>query len=231
MAASRSLITRMLVQTAIWLGLTGALLFISAGTLDWPQAWIYLAELGGLGLASGLALSKSDPDLVRERMKGPVQRDQKSWDKVLISIFFALWMSQYVVIGLDAVRFGWSEIPVWLQVAGALAIAAGLYSFHVVMETNTFAAAVVKIQSERKHQVVSTGPYAYVRHPMYAGAVPLILGTPLLLGSCWGLIWAAALIALLGYRAVLEEDTLIAELEGYAAYAARVRYRLVPGVW
>lgn len=145
MPASRSLITRMLVQTAIWLGLTGALLFISAGTLDWPQAWIYLAELGGLGLASGLGLSKSDPDLVRERMKGPVQRDQKSWDKVLISIFFALWMSQYVVIGLDAVRFGWSEVPVWLQVAGALAIAAGLYSFHVVMETNTFAAAVVKI--------------------------------------------------------------------------------------
>jgi len=77
MPASRSLITRMLVQTAIWLSLTGALLFISAGTLDWPQAWIYLAELGGLGLASGLALSKSDPDLVRERMKGLVQRDQK----------------------------------------------------------------------------------------------------------------------------------------------------------
>lgn len=221
----------MLVQTAIWLGLTGALLFISAGTLDWPQAWIYLAELGGLGLASGLALSKSDPDLVRERMKGPVQRDQKSWDKVLISFFFALWMSQYVVIGLDAVRFGWSEVPVWLQVAGALAIAAGLYACHVVMETNTFAAAVVKIQSERKHQVVSPGPYAYVRDPMYAGAVLLILGTPLLLGSWWGLIWAAAMIALLGYRAVLEEDTLIAELEGYAAYAARVRYRLVPGVW
>jgi protein-S-isoprenylcysteine O-methyltransferase Ste14 len=90
---------------------------------------------------------------------------------------------------------------------------------------------VVKIQSERKHQVISTGPYAYVRHPMYAGAVPLIVGTPLLLGSCWGLVWAAAMVALLGFRAVLEENTLRAELEGYEACAARVCYRLVPGVW
>lgn len=226
-----SLITRMLVQTAVWLAITGALLFGSAGTLLWPQAWIFLAELGGLGLVSGLAISRSDPDLVRERMRGPIQRDQKSWDKVLISIFFALWMSQYVLIGLDAVRFHWSDVPLWLQVVGGLGIASGFYACHVVLMTNTFAAPVVKIQSERKHQVISTGPYAHVRHPMYAGAVPLIVGTPLLLGSWYGLIWSAALIALVGYRAVLEENTLKAELEGYDAYAARVRYRLVPGVW
>ena len=231
MPASQSLITRMLVQTVIWLAITGALLFGSAGTLRWPQAWIFLAELGGLGLISGFAIAKRDPALLRERMAAPIQRDQKSWDKVLISVFFALWMSQYVIIGLDAVRFRWSDVPLWLQVAGGLAIAFGLYAFHVVMETNTFAAPVVKIQSERKHQVISTGPYAYVRHPMYAGAVPLIVGTPLLLGSWYGLIWSAALIALFGYRAVLEENTLKAELEGYDAYAARVRYRLVPGVW
>jgi protein-S-isoprenylcysteine O-methyltransferase Ste14 len=221
----------MLVQIVVWLAITGALLFGSAGTLLWPQAWIFLAALGGLGLVSGLAISRSDPDLVRERMRGPIQRDQKSWDKVLISIFFALWMSQYVLIGLDAVRFHWSDVPLWLQVVGGLGIASGFYACHVVLMTNTFAAPVVKIQSERKHQVISTGPYAHVRHPMYAGAVPLIVGTPLLLGSWYGLIWSAALIALVGYRAVLEENTLKAELEGYDAYAARVRYRLVPGVW
>jgi len=163
-------------------------------------------------------------------MASPIQKDQKSWDKILISVFFALWMSQYVLIGLDA-RYQWSHVPLWLQVAGAFVIALGLYAFHAVLKANTFAAPVVKIQSERKHQVVSTGPYAYVRHPMYAGAVPLIVGTPLLLGSWWGLVWGAALVALLGFRAVLEEDTLKAELEGYEAYAARVRYRLVPGVW
>ena len=231
MPASQSIIARILVQTFIWLAVTGAILFVSAGTARWPQAWIYLAELGGLGLMSGLAISERDPALLRERMAAPIQKDLKSWDKILITVFFALWLSQDVVIGLDAVRFGWSQVPLWLQVAGGLAIALGLYAFHVVMETNTFAAPVVKIQSERKHQVISTGPYAYVRHPMYAGAIPLVVGTPLLLGSWYGLIWAAALIALLGYRAVLEENTLKAELEGYDAYAARVRYRVVPGLW
>jgi protein-S-isoprenylcysteine O-methyltransferase Ste14 len=231
MAASSSIIQRMLVQTVIWLTVTGAILFASAGTLDWPQAWILLAAYGGLGLLSGLAISRHDPELLRERMRGPIQKGQKSWDKVLLSIFFALWMTQYVVCGLDAVRFHLSDVPLWLQVAGALAIALGYYAFHVVIMTNTFAAPVVKIQSERKHQVISTGPYAYVRHPMYAGAVLLILGTPLLLGSWYGLIWAAAMIAILALRAVKEENTLKAELEGYDAYAARVRYRLVPGIW
>jgi protein-S-isoprenylcysteine O-methyltransferase Ste14 len=231
MAASSSLIKRMLVQTVVWLGITGALLFISAGTLDWPQAWILLAELGGLGLLSGFVIGQHDPALLRERMSGPIQKEQKSWDKVLISIFFALWMSQYVLNGLDAVRFHWSDVPLWLQVVGGLGIAFGFYAFHVVMMTNTFAAPVVKIQSERKHQVISTGPYAYVRHPMYAGAVLMILGTPLLLGSWYGIIVAAVLLALLALRAVKEENTLKAELEGYDAYAARVRYRLVPGIW
>ncbi len=231
MAARASLIARMLVQTVVWLAITGALLFVSAGTLDWPQAWIFLAETGVLGLISGLAIGRRDPALLRERMSAPIQKGQKRWDKVVLVVLFALWMSQYVVIGLDAVRFGWSHVPLWLEVAGGLAIALGLYAFHVVLTANTFAAPVVKIQSERKHQVISTGPYAYVRHPMYAGAVPLIVGTSLLLGSWWGLLWAAAMIALLGFRAVLEEDTLKAELAGYDAYAARVRYRLLPGVW
>ena len=122
-------------------------------------------------------------------------------------------------------------MPLWLQVVGGIGIAFGFYAFHVVMMTNTFAAPVVKIQSERKHQVISTGPYAYVRHPMYAGAVLMILGTPLLLGSWYGLIVAAVLLALLALRAVKEENTLKAELEGYDAYAARVQYRLVPGIW
>ncbi len=231
MAASTSLFTRMLIQTVIWLAITGALLFVSAGTLDWPQAWIYLAETGLLGLLSGFAIGKRDPALLRERMSSPIQKAQKRWDRVVLIVLFTLWTSQYIVIGLDAVRFGWSHVPQWLQVAGGLAIAFGLYAFHVVLRANTFAAPVVKIQSERKHQVISTGPYAYVRHPMYAGAVPLILGTPLLLGSWWGLVWAVAMIALLGFRAVLEEETLKAELEGYEAYAARVRHRLLPGVW
>jgi len=230
MAASPSLIKRMLVQTVIWLGITGAILFASAGTIAWPQAWIYLVLFGVLGLASGYAIGRRDPDLLRERMAPPIQRGQKSWDKALLMAVFTLWMSQFVVIGLDK-RLHASEVPLWLEIAGGLAIALGLYAFHVVMKANTFAAPVVKVQTERKHQVVSTGPYAWVRHPMYAGAIPMIVGTPLMLGSWYGLIWAVAIILLFAWRAVLEENTLKAELEGYDAYAARVRYRLVPGVW
>jgi protein-S-isoprenylcysteine O-methyltransferase Ste14 len=160
-----------------------------------------------------------------------VQKQQKSWDKVLLPVFFVLWLGQYVVAGLDAVRFEWSHVPFLLKVVGALGVAFGFYVFHVVMRTNTFAAPVVKIQAERKHHVISTGPYAYVRHPMYGGAIASTLGAPLLLGSWWGVAVGAVTIAVLALRAVLEEETLKRELEGYAAYAERVRFRLLPGVW
>jgi protein-S-isoprenylcysteine O-methyltransferase Ste14 len=221
----------MLVQTAVWLAITAAFLFVPAGTLDWPEAWVLLAEFGVLGLISGYLIAQHDPELLRERMRSPIQGDQKSWDKILLPIVFALWLAQYVVIALDAVRYHTSEVPLWLKVVGALAIAFGLYVFHIVMRANTFAAPVVKIQTERKHQVIDTGPYAYVRHPMYAGAIPLLVGTPLLLGSWRGLAFSLVLIVIFAVRAVLEEEMLRSELAGYDAYAARVRWRLVPGVW
>jgi len=229
--AGERMIRGLVVRTIIWLAITGALLFVSAGTLAWPEAWVLLAELGVLGLASGIAIGRSDPALLRERMASPIQRAQKSWDKLLLSALFFFWMSQYIVAGLDAVRFHASNVPLWLQVVGALAIALGLYVFHAVMLANTFASPVVKIQTERKHQVVSTGPYALVRHPMYAGVIPMTVGTALLLGSWVALAWSLTVIAVLAIRAVLEEATLASELEGYEAYAARVRYRLIPGVW
>jgi protein-S-isoprenylcysteine O-methyltransferase Ste14 len=231
MQTDAKLMTEMILRTLFWLAASALLLFVPAGTWRWPEGWIYLALICGLGLVSGSLIVKHDPALVRERMGAPIQRDQKNWDKILLSVFFVLWLAQYVVSALDAVRFRTSNMPLWLEVAGALGIVAGLYVFHIVMLTNSFAAPVVKIQTERKHQVVSTGPYAHVRHPMYGGAVLLILGTPLLLGSWYGVALGAVLILLLAYRAVLEEETLKRELAGYDAYAARVRYRMVPGVW
>lgn len=208
----------------------GALLFLSAGTLHWPGAWILLAENGILGLASGIAIARHDPALLKERMASPIQAAQKRWDKVLLMLLMATWIAQYIIAGLD-MRFHLSDMPVWPQAAGALAVALGLYVFHAVMLANSFAAPVVKIQTERRHQVVSTGPYAFVRHPMYAGAVLLVVGTALLLGSWYALLWSPTIVAVLALRAVLEERTLAAELEGYAAYAGRVRYRLLPGLW
>jgi protein-S-isoprenylcysteine O-methyltransferase Ste14 len=164
-------------------------------------------------------------------MKPLIQRDQKPWDKALMVVFLFLWCAWIVVMALDAARFGWSIVPLWVQALGALAIAVAMYIMFLIMRTNSFAAPVVKIQAERGHRVISDGPYAIVRHPMYGGALLLIVGTPLLLGSGWGLASSPVIMLMLGVRAVMEERTLARELEGYADYASRVRYRLVPGVW
>lgn len=231
MQVENNLVSRLVSKTAFWLLINAALLFVPAGTINWPEAWVFLVETCLIGIASGLIIAKHDPALLEERMKPMMQKEQKGWDKALLPVFFVLWLGQYVVAGLDAVRFEWSHVPLWLKVVGALSLAFGFYVFHVVMRTNTFAAPVVKIQSERRHRVISTGPYAYVRHPMYAGAIFIALGTPLLLGSWYGVAIGVVNIAVLALRAVLEEATLKRELEGYEAYAARVRYRLVPGVW
>lgn len=225
------LIRRLILHTSIWLAVLGAILFVSAGTIHWPQAWVLLIESAVLGLASGILIARHDPQLLRERMRGPIQKGQKPWDKALLGGIFALCMAIPIVAGVDAVRLQNSQMPLWLEAIGALALAFGLYTFHVVMETNSYATAVVRIQSERGHRVISTGPYVYVRHPMYAGAIFYFLGFALLLGSWYAVAIAIVIIRLFGLRAVWEEETLARELDGYAAYAERVRYRLIPGLW
>jgi protein-S-isoprenylcysteine O-methyltransferase Ste14 len=226
-------VTRKLVfHTSVYLVVLALLLFVPAGTLAWPQAWIYLALTATAGLGSGLRLARHDPDLVNERLKPIIQRDQKSWDRPLIGVFLVLYIAWVVLIALDAKRFHWSgPMPVPLQVLGAILLCITFYAMWLVMRENSFAAAVVKVQKERGHKVVSTGPYALVRHPMYAGMIPMLVGTPLLLGSWWGLLFSALLLLMLAVRAVLEERTLGAELDGYADYAGRVRYRLIPRIW
>jgi protein-S-isoprenylcysteine O-methyltransferase Ste14 len=225
-----ALMRRIGKQTAITLVILGAMLFVTAGTLDWPGAWVLLIETCGLGLLSAAIIARHDPQLMRERMRGPIQREQKSWDKRLLVVIFALCFAMPIIAGLER-RWGTSDVPAWLEVVGALGIAFGLYAFHVVMETNSYASAVVRVQSERGHHVISTGPYAFVRHPMYSGAIFYFLGMGLLLGSWYATGIAVIVIALFGLRAVWEKNTLIAELPGYPEYAARVRYRLVPGDW
>ena len=222
---------RLIVHTVVWLVILGAILFLSAGTIDWPEAWVLLIGSGGLGLVSALIIARHDPQLIRERMRGPIQSKQKPWDKALLAVVMVLCIVMFVVAGLDAVRYQMSNMPVWLEVLGAAGIALGIYIFHVVMRTNSYATAVVRIQDERGHQVISTGPYAFVRHPMYSGAAVYFVGIALLLGSWYAVAIAVVLIALFGLRAVWEENTLKAELAGYSDYAQRVRYRLIPGVW
>ncbi|MGH6867067.1 MAG: methyltransferase family protein [Methyloceanibacter sp.] len=214
-----------------YLVLLAVLLFGAAGTLRWPEAWIYLALTALMSIGAGLWLARVDPGLLTERLGSAIQRGQKLWDKVFMILVSTAWISWFVLMGLDAVRYRWSDVPVWIQVAGFVLICLGCYLVGLTFKANTYAAPVIKIQSDRAHRVVSTGPYAYVRHPMYAGALLLILGVPLMLGSWLGLATSAVLIAMLAARAVFEEETLKAELDGYADYARRVRYRLVPLVW
>jgi protein-S-isoprenylcysteine O-methyltransferase Ste14 len=227
----RTMITRLVFQTCVGIAVMAMLLLVSAGTLEWPAAWVFLAELGLLGLGSGVWLARADPDLLRERMKGPVQPDQATADRTLmivLSIAFCAWL---VFMALDAVRFAWSYVPLWLNVFGAIAIALSFVVIQLTILENSYAVVVVRIQRERGQHVITTGPYRFVRHPMYAGAILLFIGTPLLLGSWYGLIGAMIIIALFCVRVAIEERTLRAELAGYGEYADEVRYRLIPGVW
>ena len=222
---------KLVSRTSFYLVFVALLLFGSAGTLNWPAAWIYLALSAIVSIGGGIWLARHDPALLAERLKPVIQREQKGWDKLFMIIMMALWFGWLVLMGLDAGRFHWSRVPLFVQVAGVGLIGLGSYLVGLTFKANSFAAPVVKIQKERGHQVVTTGPYAYVRHPMYAGALFFIVGAPLLLGSWWGLATAVLLVLAMAVRAVLEERALKAELKGYAEYAERVRYRLVPYLW
>lgn len=226
------MITRLILQTVVWLAGMGALLFGAAGTIAWPAAWWYLIETGGLSLWIGLWLARHDPGLLAERLAPFVQSQQSAWDRIFMMGVALMWCAWLVLMGFDAVRFHWSApLPVWLVSLGSLAIFLCLFMCLKVFAANSYAAPVVKIQANRGHKVIDSGLYAYVRHPMYAAALLLFIGTPLLLGSWWGLACVPVLIAGVGWRAVQEERVLAAQLEGYTAYTARVRWRLVPFIW
>ena len=225
------MLASLIIKTAIWLAVSAALLFVPAGTLAWPQAWIYLIEIAVTGALITGWLYVHDPALLAQRMASPVQREQAAWDRIFMicaMLFFCAWL---VIMGLDAVRFHTSHVPVWAQAVGAVGILVSQYVFWLVFRANSYAAPVVKIQADRGHAIVTTGPYAYVRHPMYAGAIFFMLGVPLLLGSWYGLGLAVVMIVAFSFRAVMEERTLCVQFPDYVDYAARVRYRLVPLVW
>lgn len=205
-------------------------LFLAAGTIAWLAGWVFLVLFFSFVFALTFWLFRYNPGLLRERMTVS-QPDQKVWDKVfflLMSVSFIIWL---VLMPLDAVRFRWSHVPLWLQVVGAVILVGSFFLFFLTYRENSYLSPVVRIQKERGQTVVSTGPYHYVRHPMYAAAFLLMFGTSLLLGSWYGLLWAMILIGMLARRAVLEERTLRAELQGYDTYMAQVKYRLIPYIW
>jgi protein-S-isoprenylcysteine O-methyltransferase Ste14 len=208
-----------------------ALLFGAAGTMLWPAGWAFLILFFVGALWITLFLGRHDPALLAERLKLPVQKDQPSWDKVFLLAMTVAWCGWLVLMGLDAVRFRWSVMPVWLQCAGGVLIVLSFRMIGRVYRENPFLVAVVKIQTERGHRVISTGPYAIVRHPLYATMSILLPANALLLGSWYGLAASFVLLGGLAFRTAMEDRELQRGLEGYAKYAARVRYRLIPFVW
>jgi protein-S-isoprenylcysteine O-methyltransferase Ste14 len=224
----------MIAKASIANGVTiltfAGLLFEPAGRLNWPAAWAFLIIFFTLSQVAMVRLARRDPALLAERLRPPVQRGQPLWDKIFMLTLSLLWVGWLALMGLDA-RFNWSAVPIWLRAVGAIGIVVGYWIIIRVLDENTYLAPVVKIQRTRGHRVVSTGPYAVVRHPMYAGMSIMVPSVALLLGSWVGL--AVSLVIIVGgaFRAVMEERELEAALEGYAAYKARVRYRLVPLVW
>ena len=205
-----------------------ALLFAPAGTLDFWQAWLFLAVFVACVVPLGIYFVRTDPALVERRMRAGPAAEQEPVQKVAIGIVCAALLAMLIVPGFDR-RWHWSGVPAWLTVVADATIVASFVIFFYVMKQNSFAAATVRV--ERGQTVVSTGLYGVVRHPMYMGTLPLTIAMPLALGSWWALLPVLAIVPALVWRLVDEERVLRRDLPGYAAYCARVRYRLVPGIW
>jgi protein-S-isoprenylcysteine O-methyltransferase Ste14 len=229
--AVRREIVKWIVQAAAgWVGY-GVILFLAAGRLDWLWGWAQLIVVGAFLAAHPLLLIPINPELLAEREKGFRDEGVKGWDKWLGRLAGGMLFPLWVVAGLD-VRFQWTgAMPIAFQVGGLLGNVLGYGLFLWAMVSNAFFAEGVRIQQERGHVVATGGPYRYVRHPGYAGAIMAGLATPFLLGSLWGLIPAVITATLYVVRAGLEDRTLMEELPGYREYAGQTRYRLLPRLW
>jgi len=208
------------------------LLFLGAGTWRWPRAWVLLGVLFVLRVISRSLLAASRADLLAERARGPVQSGQSLADRILLASFMASYAGMIAFAAADMWRFHLlPPLPTWARVLGLGAFIVGTGLVHNALRANAFAVTVVRIQEERGHYVVREGPYGIVRHPMYAGLIPVMLGVAAWLGSAAAMIAVALPTAILCIRIVLEERMLRARLPGYADYTRQVRWRLVPGIW
>ena len=223
----------------LWTGFALRIVFFAmalmwpAGSWSWWEAWVLVGLWGVYGLATMIYLLRHDPALLAERLKlVPIHKEQKPWDKVIMFVFFIAGITLYLVPGFDVIRFEWSEpLPLWMRVVAMVLHLPCFVLLGWVMRENTFLSQVVKIDKTRGHRVITTGPYALVRHPMYTIVIVLLFIVPVALGSRYALILALFLAFLLIVRTYLEDRTLYLELEGYPEYAQKTRYRLIPGIW
>lgn len=222
-------ILKRLLQVVFFLLFQAAILFISSGRLDWVMAWAYIGVNVSAIAINVLIILPKNPELIAER--GQVKENIKVWDKVLVSLSMPVWVGTLIMAGLDE-RFRWSPqlaLPIQFVALVFVLLGYGLVSW--AMASNKFFSTFVRIQKDRGHTVVTSGPYQYVRHPGYVGTITYSLATPLLLSSLWALIPVGLTICLIVVRTALEDGILLNELDGYQDYAQRVRYRLLPGIW
>jgi protein-S-isoprenylcysteine O-methyltransferase Ste14 len=217
------------VRLIIFLGLMALLLFGTSGHTNWMAAWVLLSVFLALMSLNLRILITTNPDVVAERMKR--EKSSRKKDLVVAAGMMVFWLASLVTAGLDE-RFGWSpETSLALTVFSVVLIAMGDLLFLWAMSVNRFFTRAVRIQRERGHAVVASGPYRSIRHPGYAGGIMMTVAVPLILGSLWALLPAAFSILFMSLRTSLEDAMLRHELDGYADYARKVHYRLLPGIW
>jgi protein-S-isoprenylcysteine O-methyltransferase Ste14 len=223
---NKKLYIRLATQSLLFLFVLGALLFLPAGTFDYWQAWVFIAVFVACNLPLTIWVAINDPQLLERRMRaGPAAEKEKS-QKIIVTIAFLAFAGELLIPGLDH-RFGWSDVPTSIVILGNALIVLSYIGFYFVFRENTYGAATVRV--EENQRVISTGPYAIVRHPMYAAALILMLGIPLALGSWWGLLALVPGVPALVWRILDEERLLKRDLPGYAEYMQRMRFRLIPG--
>lgn len=203
-----------------------------SGDWLWLEGWLFSLWFVAMVVSSMVYLYFNDPALLAERAKTRGDDNQKEWDKYVLASTYVMAIIWYVLMPIDAKRFGWSPaFPVWLKVFGGLLLLPSLFLIFRATVENTFLSTRVRIQAERKQRVISSGVYGFVRHPLYLGCMLMLAGAPLLLGSICGLAISLIAVVVLVVRITGEEKMLVDELEGYEDYMKKVRYRLIPFIW
>ncbi len=233
MSANSSTTNRKLVRWAVretmGVVMAAVILMLAAGRWDWLWGWVAVGVLAFWVIATALAVIPRDPQVLAERL-GP-RKDAKKWDTAIVSLIGVIILAVYLVAGLD-IRYTWTTgFPLAAQIVGTIAAVVGYTIVVWATATNAFFSLNVRIQKERGHSVVTSGPYRFVRHPGYVGSILAYLGTPVLLGSWWAILFGIAMVILMIVRTALEDRTLQNELPGYPEYARNVHYRLLPGIW
>ncbi len=226
--SAASLGSRAFTGTAKFVITLAAMIFLPAGSVTYGQGWVFLVNFSTCAIVMTIYFLKRDPALLERRLRAGPGAERQASQKIIQLLASVVVCAMVVASALDH-RFGWSDVPMSAVVIGNALVVLGFAIILVVFRENSFASATIEVGADQK--VISTGPYAWVRHPMYAGAIPLFSGVPLALGSWWALLVIAPLVAILVVRLLDEERYLVRNLPGYAAYCTKVRYRLLPALW